>query len=192
MRAKCSGHTSFARWTYVTEDAYQWRMQAWIYKQSLGFFLKGNLVGKKCLALRWQRSTGIYGVCVCLVRSRVESEQCAKKDYGSQKRWQITESDSTSCGMLAQHESSWYTKLPWLEEQRAGASQGAAATQQHAKNAKSQQAMRLIQRLCHDATIQHKFLQWKLKAALLRQQPWRTFDTVAADVSVCFLINRAD
>ncbi len=40
--------------------------------------------------------------------------------------------------------------------------------------------------------MQHKFLQWKLKAALLRQQPERTFDTVAADVSVCFLINTAD
>lgn len=37
--------------------------------------------------------------------------------------------------------------------------------------------------------MQHEFLQQKLKATLLRQQPLRTFDTAAADRSVCFLIN---
>lgn len=42
-------------------------------------------------------------------------------------------SDGTSLWLLAQHESSWYAQSPQLEEQYAEASQGAAATQQHAK-----------------------------------------------------------
>lgn len=68
------------------------------------------------------------------------------------------DSGSTSCRMLAQHEQSWYTQSPQLKEQCGEASQGAATTQQHAKNKKNshivQQAMHPICWLCHDATKQ--------------------------------------
>lgn len=74
-----------------------------------------------------------------------------------------------------------------------GGSRHIAACQKHINsNTHTPLNKQPIQWLCHDVTIQQEFLSRKLKAALLRQQPQKTFDSAAADASVCFLINKAD
>jgi len=141
---------------------------------------------KTKMTLSWQTSTRVHVPCG---QSRVQSERRAKKDYGGRKRWQITDSGSTFCQTPSQHEPidtvvAVGGAACWGQP---GGSCHTAAGQEH-KNSDSHRSTGdtsdpVVMSRCDDTT---------LKAPLLRQQPWRTFDTVAADLTVCIPVTRAD
>lgn len=98
------------------------------------FFSQGQPGGKKCLALCWQRPTGLYGL--CLIRSSLVRTPCTER-----LRWSKEMADKET--PTAHPMGCWLSmtradiQSQRSEEKRAEASQGAAAIQQRAKNSHS-------------------------------------------------------